>query len=219
MKNDNSKIGIDIDFTDLRPEATFDDILKLCDTAIEKEYYSVCVNPVFVKPVKDYLISKDVGVNALKICTVVGYPLGANSKYIKIIETEKALMDGADEIDVVIAIGKLKSGNIKYVESELKTIIAMCHNHQKVCKVIIETGLLSKQERHRAAAILSELKPDFLKTCTSSKYGPVNMEHIQDIKGLFPALKIKASGGIKTIEQVEQLIALGVERIGTSMIL
>jgi len=208
--------NIDIDFTDLRPEATESDIEKLCDIALKRGYYSVCINPIYVKTVKDYLIDKDVDNNVLKICTVIGYPLGANYSYIKSLEAEKALMNGVDEIDVVMAIGKLKSGDIKYVESELKTIINMCHIYGKVCKVIIETGLLTQQERHQAASILSELKPDFLKTCTSSKYGPVNMEHIRDIRRLFPELKIKASGGIKTREQIIELIEMGVERVGSS---
>lgn len=207
---------IDIDFTDLRPEATENDIKDLCDTALKNGYYSVCVNPVYVTTVKDYLYHKNVEIGKLKICTVIGYPLGASCNYIKSMEAEKALIDGADEIDVVIAVGKLKGGDIKYVESELRTIIQMCHNFQRVCKIIIETGLLSQQERHQAAAVLSELKPDFLKTCTSSKYGPVNMEHIRDIRGLFPELKIKASGGIKTKEQLKELKKLGVERVGTS---
>lgn len=208
--------GIDIDFTDLRPDATDNDIKRLCETALKNGYYSVCVNPCHVKTVKDYLYHKDVGFDSLKICTVIGYPLGANCKYIKSMEAEKALMDAVDEIDVVMAIGKLKGGDIKYVEDELKTIIQMCRNYQRVCKIIIETGLLSQQERHKATAILSELKPDFLKTCTSSKYGPVNMEHIRDIRERFPELKIKASGGIKTKEQLQQLKDLGVERVGTS---
>lgn len=204
--------NLDIDFTDLRPEATECDIIKLCDTALLHNYYSVCVNPIYVDFVKDYIGLN----NNLKVCTVIGYPLGANSSRIKQLEAEYALMNGVDEIDVVMAIGKFKDNDMEYVEFELKTIIEMCRTYGRVCKVIIETGLLTKNERIRAAMMLSELKPDFLKTCTSSKYGPVNMEHIRDIRELFPELKIKASGGIKTLEQINELKQLGVERIGTS---
>jgi deoxyribose-phosphate aldolase len=207
--------NIEIDFTDLRPEATKTDIIELCDIALLHNYHSVCVNPLYVDFAKDYIGLN----NNLKVCTVIGYPLGANSSRIKQLEAEYALMNGVDEIDIVMAIGKFKDNELKYVEFELKTIIDMCHLYGRVCKVIIETGLLTKHERHKAATMLSDLKPDFLKTCTSSKYGPVDMKHIREIRELFPELKIKASGGIKTREQIEELKGLGVERIGTSTVI
>lgn len=221
MKNDFQNL---IDFTDLRPEATRDDIKKLCDTALERGYYSVCVNPMYLKLVKEYL-----GVDKrLKICCVIGYPLGANHSQIKLLEAEKALMDGVDELDVVMCIGEFKSGNLEHVKSELDTIVNMCKNYEKRCKIIVETGLLNYDERMLAAKMVYELSSQFsslytniddlvmLKTCTSSKYGPVNLEHVREIRKRFPTLAIKASGGIQTIEMINQLLELGVKRIGTS---
>ena len=200
-----------IDHTLLKADATEKDIKLLCNEAKEHEFFSVCINPCFVKYANKCLKGSNV-----KVCTVIGFPLGANTTKVKLFEVKKALIDGADEIDVVMNIGKFKQRKYTYVGKELAKIVDIC-NKKAIVKVIIETCYLTKEEILRACQLVYECGVDFVKTSTG--YG-TNGACIEDVSMMKEAckdrLKIKASGGIKTLVQVKEFILAGAERIGTS---
>ena len=200
-----------IDHTLLKANATEKDIKQLCKEAKEYGFFSVCVNPCFVKYAAKCLKGTDV-----KVCTVIGFPLGANSTKVKLFEAKRAIADGADEIDVVFNIGKFKEKKYTYVGKELSKIVDLC-NKKVIVKVIVETCYLTKEEILRACKLVYECGVDYIKTSTG--YG-TNGANVEDVKLMKEEcgnkLKIKASGGIKTLEQVEQFILAGAERIGTS---
>lgn len=200
-----------IDHTLLRADATEKDIKKLCKEAKEYGFFSVCINPCFVKTAKKILKGTDV-----KVCTVIGFPLGASVTKVKLLEAKKAVLDGADEIDVVFNISKFKDKKYAYVSKELKKIVGVC-SKKTLVKVIVETCYLSKEEIVKACELVYEAGVDFIKTSTG--YG-TNGAQIEDVKLMKEIcrdkIKIKASGGIKTLEQLEQFILAGAERIGTS---
>lgn len=204
-----------IDFTNLKPDATKHDIIKTYVTAVSNNYYSICVNPDHVSFVKELVEENK---SNLKICSVIGYPLGANKSYIKLLEAENAIVDGADELDIVMAIGAFKEKDYNKVLSELETFVNLCRVNNVVSKVIIETGLLNEFELIQATRLVKNSGADFIKSCTSSLYGAVNTDSLRTIRNIEPSLKIKASGGIRTAEQLEILKEIGVERIGTSTI-
>ena len=200
-----------IDHTLLRADATEKDIKRICKEAKENEFFSVCINPCFVKYAKKCLKGTNV-----KVCTVIGFPLGANSSKIKYAEAKRAIADGVDEIDVVMNIGKFKEKKYVYVGKELAKIVDLC-NKKVIVKVIIETCYLTKEEILRACQLVYECGVDFVKTSTG--YG-TNGAQVEDVKMMKEVckdrLKIKASGGIKTVAQVQEFILAGAERIGTS---
>jgi len=200
-----------IDHTLLKADATLNDIKKLCKEALEYEFFSVCVNPSHVRVCSKYLNTTPV-----KVCTVIGFPLGANNTKTKVFEAKQAVKDGADEIDVVINIGKLKEKKYKYVEKELVSIVKAVKGKVLV-KVIIETCLLSKEEIRRACEIVYASGVDYVKTSTGfSKYG-ARVEDVEVMKEIVKdKVLIKASGGINNFETMRNLIGAGASRIGTS---
>ena len=200
-----------IDHTLLRADATIKDIKELCKEALKYEFFSVCVNPCYIKICKKYLKSTPV-----KVCSVVGFPLGSNDTKVKVFETKKALKDGADEIDVVINISKLKDKKYKYIEKELSSIVKVCKG-RAIVKAIIETCLLTKDEIRTACEIVYASGVDYVKTSTGfSKYG-ATVSDVEFIKELCKdKMKIKASGGISDFESMKSLIGAGATRIGTS---
>ncbi|ACO04305.1 MAG TPA: deoxyribose-phosphate aldolase [Persephonella sp.] len=205
-----SDIAKRIEHSYLKPDATYKKIEDLCREAVENNFYGVCVNPFFVKFVKDLLKKTD-----LKVITVVGFPLGANRLKTKLIEASSAVNDGADELDIVWNIGAFKSKDYSYVEEELKTIIYYTQNVTH--KIIVETAYLSQEEKEKAVQIVINLGAEFIKTSTG--FAPEGAK-LSDIK-LFREkakgkIKIKAAGGIRDFDTAVSMIKAGADRIGTS---
>ena len=200
-----------IDHTLLKADALTFDIKKLCKEAITYEFFSVCVNPCYIKQAKKYLKNTSV-----KVCSVIGFPLGSNDTKTKVFEAKKAIKDGADEIDVVINISKLKEKKYNYIEKELNSIVKVAKGAALV-KVIIETCLLTKQEIESACKVIYACGVDYVKTSTGfSKYG-ARVEDVEIMKELCKdKMLIKASGGIKDFSSMKAFIAAGASRIGTS---
>lgn len=203
-------IAQSIDHTLLRPDATYQQIQKLTEEAIEYNFFSVCINPYFVATCSEAL--KD---SSVKICTVVGFPLGANSTVVKAYETTRAIKDGADEIDMVINIGALKSQKYLLVEDDIREVVEAAAG--KTVKVIIETALLTNEEKIKACQIAEDAGAHFVKTSTGFNGGGATVLDIQLMKeSVSSKMKIKASGGIKNIEHAKELLAAGASRLGTS---
>ena len=201
-----------IDYTNLKANATTDDIKKICDDAIKYHFASVCVNPCYVSLAKELLDGTPVNV-----CTVVGFPLGANTIRTKEMEALIAVEDGADEIDMVINIGAIKNGDYEYVRNEIEDIMAAIDG--KILKVIIETCYLTNEEIGKMTEICNDTFVNFIKTSTGYGTRGVDLEDIDIINNhKNDILEIKASGGIKSIDMVESLIQNGVTRIGVSNI-
>lgn len=199
-----------IDHTLLKATATEAEIIELCKEASEYDFFSVCVNSAYVSLAKKHLANSNV-----KVCTVVGFPLGAMSTEAKVFETEQALKDGAEEIDMVINLGELKSKNLKKVEEEIAAIKKAIGD--KVLKVIIETCYLTPQEILIASELAVNANADYVKTSTGFGTDGAKMENIKLMKEAVNGnAKIKASGGIKNLDTALSYIEAGVERIGTS---
>lgn len=199
-----------IDHTNLKPFATEQDIIKLCDEAKKYDFASVCVNPYDIALAKKLLAGSDV-----KVCTVIGFPLGRNKTEIKVAETEAALKDGCEEFDMVINVGALKDGKADYVRDEIAAIVKAAQGN--TVKVIIETGLLTDDEKALATRLSCEAGAHFVKTCTGVSAGVATVEDVKIMKAnLSGDAKIKASSGIKTGEAAKALIEAGAERLGTS---
>ncbi|MHB9945968.1 deoxyribose-phosphate aldolase [Clostridium botulinum] len=204
------KLSKYIDHTLLKPQATEKDILKLIEEAKTYDFASVCVNPSWVKLAYENLKDTDV-----KVCTVVGFPLGATSTTSKVYETKVAIKDGADEIDMVISVGQLKSGNDEYVKEEIKKIVEASKN--KLVKVIIETCLLTEEEKVKACTLSKEAGADYVKTSTGFSTGGAKPEDIKLMRETVGKdMGVKASGGIHTREEMEVMIENGATRIGAS---
>lgn len=199
-----------IDNTILKADATNDDILALCEESIKYDFKSVCINPSFIELAKKALSGSDV-----LVCTVIGFPLGSMTTEAKVFETTDALNKGADEIDMVINVSKLKDKDNDYVENEIKLIKEACGDH--TLKVIIETCLLTDEEKVRACKIAKKAGADFVKTSTGfSKWG-AKVEDIELMrKTVGPEMGVKASGGVRTHEDMVAMINAGATRIGTS---
>lgn len=203
-----------IDHTLLKPAATKDDIVLLCKEAISFDFYSVCVNPVYV-----LFASKILSKSKVKVCCVVGFPLGSNASEVKAFEAEKAILDGADEIDMVINLGALKTGDIKEVKQDIQGVVDKAKLAQKdvKVKVIIETGLLSKKEKISACKLVKDSGADFVKTSTGINSTGATVEDIKLIRKIVGSdFGVKASGGIRTYKDAEDLIDAGASRLGTS---
>lgn len=199
------------DHTLLSQTATWDDIKATLDDAIKYKTASACIPPSFVAKAKEYVGDK------LKICTVIGFPNGYNTTAVKVFETEDAVENGADEIDMVINIGELKAANYDYVKNEIVRIKHACKD--KILKVIIETCLLTDEEKKICCRLVSEAKADFIKTSTGfSTAGATRDDIILFKENVDKGVKIKAAGGIKTIRDAEDFINLGASRLGTSRI-
>ena len=204
------EIGKYIDHTNLKMDAKEEDIAKLCHEAIEYEFETVCVHPYYVALAKDLLKDTNVGV-----CTVVGFPLGMNTPKVKAFEAIDAIENGADEIDMVINVGALKDKDYNYVKDEIEEIRDSIDG--KTLKVIIETSLLTEEEIIKMTEICNETFVNFIKTNTGFGNRGVTPEDVELInKHKNELLEIKASGGIKTFKQMNELIEKGATRIGTS---
>lgn len=200
-----------IDHTLLKPDATFEQIKTLCEEATTYQFYSVCVNPAWVKTAKQLLKGSDV-----KVCTVIGFPLGASTTETKVFETKNAIENGADEIDMVINIGAFKSGEASFVQREIENIVEATKK-QAIVKVIIETGLLSDDEIKKACSLVERAQANFVKTSTGFTAEGAKLEHILLMKSVVEdRIGIKASGGIRSLEFAKKLIQAGATRIGSS---
>jgi deoxyribose-phosphate aldolase len=201
-----------IDHTLLKPEATKQEVEKLCAEAKQYRFASVCINPSYVKICAQLLRETDV-----KVCTVIGFPLGATSSPAKSFETEQAIKDGAREVDMVINVGLLKSGEYQIVEDDILAVVSTAHKYNVLTKVIIETGLLSDEEKVKACAIAKRAGADFVKTSTGFAKGGATAGDIALMRRVVgPDLGVKASGGVRSQEQARELIASGADRIGAS---
>lgn len=208
---DINKILSKVDHTELSQTATFNDIKMLCEDAIKYGTASVCIPPCFINKVKEIYGEK------LTICTVVGFPNGYNSTKTKVFETENAIKDGADEIDMVINIGWLKENKYSEILNEINLIKSACNG--KILKVIIETCLLTENEKIKMCEIVSNSNADYIKTSTGfSKSGAKEQDIVLFEKYISNGKKIKAAGGIKSLEDAEKFLNLGADRLGTSRI-
>lgn len=201
-----------IDHTLLKPEATEEQIEKLLKEAIEYDFFSVCVNPVWVKKCAEML--KDTGV---KVCTVIGFPLGANTLETKVFETKNALDNGADEIDMVINIGYMKSKKFVEVENEIAELAKICHDKGAILKVILENCLLTKDEIKKACQLADKAGADFVKTSTGFSTSGADAEDVKLMKeSISDRMKVKASGGIRDYKKTMEMVNNGADRLGVS---
>ena len=202
-----------IDHTLLKPEATESDIKKLCSEAAEFGFASVCVNPGWVKRASEFL--KGTGV---PVCTVIGFPLGATLPDVKAYEARRAIFNGAQEVDMVINIGALKSGDDCLVEEDIKAVVDAAHENHILCKVIIETALLTDEEKVRACLAAKNAGADFVKTSTGFAKGGATANDVALMRHTVgKALGVKASGGVKGIEDARAMFEAGATRIGASV--
>jgi deoxyribose-phosphate aldolase len=210
--NVNTEIAHLIDHTLLKPDATTQQITQLCHEALLHNFASVCVNPTHVKLAAQLLQNSDV-----KVCTVVGFPLGATSTQAKISETEQALNDGATEIDMVINIGALKGKDYNTVEQDIAGVVRTAHSRNALCKVIIETALLSDNEKIKASQLAKKAGADFVKTSTGFSGGGATIEDVTLMRQVVgPNVGVKASGGIKNLTDAQNMISAGATRLGAS---
>ena len=201
-----------IDHTILKPSTVDEDVKGLCSEAIQYKFAAVCVPPPFIKLSKALLQGSDV-----KTATVIGFPFGYSVPKAKLAEVEEAIDSGADELDVVINLTKLKSGKWNELKEEMRPMIYSIHANSKIIKVIIESGILTKEEIIRCCEIYAEVGADFVKTSTGYAETGATIDAVQLIRAHLPSgIKIKASGGIRTYEAAKQFIDAGAERIGTS---
>ena len=199
------------DHTLLRTDAGSAEIRQLCDEAVKYGCASVCIPASFVKQAADY-----VG-NELKICTVIGFPNGYSTTAVKVFETEDAIRNGADEIDMVINIGWVKDQRWDEVLAEIKAIKASCQG--RILKVIVETCLLTEAEKIKLCELVTESGADYIKTSTGFSTGGATREDVALFKAhIGPGVKIKAAGGISSLQDAEDFMALGADRLGTSRI-
>jgi len=201
-----------IDHTLLKPEATRSDIARLCGEAREFSFASLCVNPYWVRFAAESLAG-----STARVCTVVGFPLGANEPATKIAEAELALAQGAQELDIVQNIGALRVGDFQFVKQEFADLAALAHSRGAILKVILETCLLTEEEKITACRLAMEGKADFVKTSTGFSTGGASLEDVQLMRRIVgDSVGVKASGGVRTLSAVRQMTAAGASRIGTS---
>lgn len=198
-----------IDHTQLKPFATWNDIKKLCDEAVEFQTASVCIPPAYIKRVHDTYAEK------INICTVVGFPLGYSVTGAKIAEIEQALADGCNEIDMVVNISDVKNGDFDKVEEEIKALKKACGSH--ILKVIIETCFLTEEEKIAMCKAVTNAGADYIKTSTGFGTAGATIEDIRLFKQhIGPNVKMKAAGGVKTKDDLIMFLEAGCDRIGTS---
>jgi deoxyribose-phosphate aldolase len=205
----NQEMLARVDHTQLKAFATWEDIVKLCDEAVENGTASVCVPPCYVRRIHDVYGEK------LNICTVVGFPLGYSVTAAKVAEVEQALAEGCNEIDMVLNISDVKNGSYDKVEDEIRTLKKACGSH--ILKVIVETCYLTKNEKIAVCKAVTNAGADYIKTSTGFGTGGATREDVELFKkNIGPGVKIKAAGGVSTVEDLEMFIKLGCDRIGTS---
>jgi deoxyribose-phosphate aldolase len=201
-----------IDHTLLKPEASRDDIRKLCQEAARFGFATVCVNPWYV-PLAAALLRG----TAVKVCSVVGFPLGATLPQVKIHEAEEAIKLGAQEIDMVINIGALKSGQDDVVESDIRGVVEASHRGGAICKVILETALLTREEKVRASVASKKAGADFVKTSTGFSTAGATAEDVALMRAVVgPEIGVKAAGGVRSFEDLKKMVGAGASRIGAS---
>lgn len=202
-----------IDHTLLKPDATRDEILKICEEGARFGFASVCINPIWVREAACALRGSGV-----KVCTVIGFPLGANTPDTKSFEARRAIFDGASELDMVINIGALKSGDYDMVLRDIVGVVGVAHEVGYICKVIIETALLTDDEKIRACMLSKEAGADFVKTSTGFSKGGATVADIALMRRVVGGeMGVKASGGVKDLKQAQEMIQAGATRIGASV--
>ena len=201
-----------VDHTLLTQTATWADIRQICDDAIAFGTASVCIPPSYVKQAKEYVGDK------MAVCTVIGFPNGYMTTAAKEFETKDALANGADEVDMVINIGWVKDGRFDEIESEIRTLKAACG--EKILKVIIETCLLTEEEKIRMCEVVTNAGADYIKTSTGFSTAGATFADIELFaKHIGPNVKMKAAGGISSLDDAERFLSLGADRLGTSRII
>ena len=207
----NSDILKHVDHTLLLQGATWEEIKQICDDAIKYETASVCIPPSYVRQAADYMQGK------IPVCTVIGFPNGYMTTAVKEFETKDAIANGAAEIDMVINIGWVKDGRFDLVEDEIRTLKAACGD--KILKVIIETCLLTEEEKIKMCEVVTASGADYIKTSTGFSTAGATFEDIELFaKHVGPNVKIKAAGGISTMDDAKKFIELGAERLGTCLL-
>jgi deoxyribose-phosphate aldolase len=201
-----------IDHTLLKPDATVDQIAQLCFEARKYGFASVCINPANVRLCADLLRGSPV-----KVCTAIGFPLGATPPEVKAFETKTALQQGANEIDMVINIGALKSKDVEHVARDIRSVVQVAHASGALVKVIIEAVLLTKDEKVTACLLAKEAGADFVKTSTGFSTGGATVEDVALMRSVVgPEMGVKAAGGVRTLEDAEKMVKAGATRIGAS---
>lgn len=199
-----------IDYTVLKADTPLETVKRICDEAMEYGFASVCINPCHVAYCADYLKDSDVNV-----CTVIGFPLGANTSAVKAFETKDAIANGADEIDMVMNIGALKDKNYDLVRDDVKAVVEAANG--TLVKVILETCLLTEDEIKKACELCVEAKADYVKTSTGFSTRGATIEDVRIMKeAVHGKAKVKAAGGVRTPEDMVKIVAAGADRIGTS---
>ena len=207
----NKDLAKMIDHTILKADATEKEVEKLCKEALEYNFASVCINPSMIEKAASILKGSDV-----KVCTVIGFPLGAATTEVKAFETDDAIKKGATEVDMVINVGKLKDGDLNYVKKDIEAVVNAAKG-RALTKVIIETCLLTDEEKITACKLSKEAGADFVKTSTGFSTGGATKEDIKLMRETVgPDLGVKASGGVRTREDAEAMIENGATRIGAS---
>ena len=201
-----------IDHTLLKPEATAADIRKVCEEARKYAFASVCVNPYWVP-----LVAHELAGSSVKVCSVVGFPLGASATASKVNETQDAVKDGAEEIDMVVNIGELRAGNHRGVEDDIRAVVSAAHATGAIVKVILENCLLDESQKVAACKLAKNAGADFVKTSTGFSTGGATVEDVALLRRTIgPDMGVKASGGVRTLEDLKKMVAAGATRIGAS---
>lgn len=209
---DNLEIAGKIDHTLLKAEATREEVSQLCFEARKYNFASVCVNPTQVKLCKSLLRGSGV-----KVCTVIGFPLGATTPEVKVFETRQTIEEGAEEVDMVINIGGLKDKNYELVARDIRGVVKEAHSHDVLVKVIIETALLTDEEKKIACLLVKEAGADYVKTSTGFSKAGATVEDVALMRRTVgPLLGVKAAGGVRTREDFEKMVSAGATRIGAS---
>ena len=202
-----------VDHTLLKPEATDDDIKKLCEEAATYHFASVCVNPTWVR-----VASCNLRGTGVPVCTVIGFPLGATLPDVKAYEARRAILDGAKEVDMVLNVGALKSGDDCLVEYDIRSVVQVAHEYNVICKVIIETALLTDEEKVRACVAAKNAGADFVKTSTGFSKGGATVADVALMRRTVGSeLGVKASGGVKGLDDARKMVEAGATRIGASV--
>ncbi|MDX1436544.1 MAG: deoxyribose-phosphate aldolase [Anaerolineales bacterium] len=209
---ESERIAAMIDHTLLKPDATEDQIAQLCYEARKYNFASVCVNPTHVR-----LCAQLLRGSRVKVCTVIGFPLGATPPEVKMFETQNAIDDGATEIDMVINIGAIKSGDYELAAKDIRGVVLVAHKADALVKVIIETSLLTREEKVAACLLAKEAEADFVKTSTGFSGGGATSEDVALMRQVVGSgVGVKASGGIRTREDAQSMVSAGATRIGAS---
>ncbi len=200
-----------VDHTELMQTAKWEDIKRLCDDAVYYETSSICIPPAYVRQASEYLQGK------MPVCTVIGFPHGYNTTATKVFEVKDAIANGAEEVDMVINIGWAKDGKFDAITDEIRQLKEAAGNH--ILKVIIETGLLTDEEKIKLCRCVTDAGADFIKTCTGFAAGKATVEDIQLFKDhIGPNVRIKASSGMTKLEEGEVFLKMGVERLGSKLL-